>query len=64
MMAQFTGQDPALVRRSVRSSTAVAATLEQMQRPLDVAYRYGVIPQRFDVSVLLAPGFPLEKRAR
>jgi NitT/TauT family transport system substrate-binding protein len=62
MMAQFTGQDPALVRRSVRSNTAVTATLEQMQRPLDVAYKYGVIPQRFDVSALLAPGFPLERR--
>ena len=64
MMAQFTGQDPALVRRAVRSTTAVTATLEQLQRPLDVAYKYGVIAQRFDASAVLAPGFPLEKRGR
>jgi NitT/TauT family transport system substrate-binding protein len=64
MMAQFTGQDPALVRRAVRSTTAVSVTIEQLQRPLDIAYKYGIIPQRFDASAVLAAGFPLEKRAR
>jgi len=59
MMAQFTGADPALMRRAVRSTTAVSATLDELQRPLDFAYKYGLIPQRFDSSAVLAPGFPL-----
>jgi ABC-type nitrate/sulfonate/bicarbonate transport system substrate-binding protein len=64
MMAQFTGQDPALVRRAIRSTTAVSVTIEQLQRPLEIAYKYGIIPQRFDASAVLAAGFPLEKRGR
>ena len=64
MMAQFTGQEPALMRRAVRSQTAVTVAIEDLQRPLDFAYKYGLISQRFDASVLLAPGFPLAKSSR
>jgi ABC-type nitrate/sulfonate/bicarbonate transport system substrate-binding protein len=61
MMAEFTGADPALLRRAARSTTAVTVSLEELQRPLDVAYKYGIIPQRFDAGAVVAPSFPLAK---
>lgn len=59
LMAKFTGQDPAAVRSSVRATSAVTVSLPELQRPLDFAAKYKLLPQRFDVRDMLAPGFPL-----
>jgi NitT/TauT family transport system substrate-binding protein len=59
MVAAFSGQDPALLGRGVRSVTAETVTLADLQRPLDFAYKNGLLEKTFDVSGILAPGFPL-----
>lgn len=59
LVAKFTSQEPAQVRSSVRATSAVTVSLPELQRPLDFAARYKLIPQSFDVQKMLAPGFPL-----
>jgi NitT/TauT family transport system substrate-binding protein len=59
LVANFTGQDPAQVRSSVRATSAISVNLAELQRPLDFAARYKLIPQSFDVRQMLAPGFPI-----
>ena len=59
LIAKFSGQEPEQVRNSVRATSAVTVTLPELQRPLDFAVRYGLIPKAFDVHEMLAPGFPL-----
>lgn len=61
LVAAFTGQDATLLRRSIRSITATAATLDELQRPLDFGYKCGVIAPHIDLPGLLAPGFPLAR---
>jgi len=58
LVARFTGADPAQVRNSVRATSAVTVNLSELQRPLDFASRYNLIPKSFDVREMLAPGFP------
>jgi len=43
----------------VRATTAITCSLAQLQKPLDFAYKYQLIPKQFDVREMLAPGFPL-----
>lgn len=62
LVATFTGQEPAQVRSSIRATNAVAVTLPEMQRPLDFAYKYGLIDRRLEIGAMLAPGFPIAAR--
>jgi NitT/TauT family transport system substrate-binding protein len=59
LVAGFTGQDPALIARGVRSTMAETITLADVQQPLDFAFKNGLIDKTFDVSALLAPSVPL-----
>jgi NitT/TauT family transport system substrate-binding protein len=53
MVAAFTGLDPAVLGRGIRSTTAERITLADLQRPLDFALKNGIIERSFDVSGLL-----------
>lgn len=53
MVAQFTGQDPAVVAKGVRSVTAESISVADVQRPLDIAVKYGIIDKPFDASGLI-----------
>lgn len=59
LVANFTGQDPAQVRTSVRATSAISVNLAELQKPLDFAVKYKLIPHAFDVRTMLAPGFAL-----
>jgi NitT/TauT family transport system substrate-binding protein len=59
MVAAFTGQDATLLGRGIRSTTAESLALIDLQRPLDFAYKYGIIAERFDLSGILASSVPL-----
>lgn len=59
LVAKFTGQDPAQVKSSIRATSAITVSLSELQRPLDFAAKYKLIPQAFDVRQMLAPGYPL-----
>lgn len=61
LVAGFTGQDAALLRRSVRSITATTVTMAELQRPLDFGYKCGVIEPHIDLRGLLAASFPLAR---
>jgi NitT/TauT family transport system substrate-binding protein len=61
MVAKFSGQDPALVSHSVRSITAESITLADVQKPLDFAYKYGIIDKTFDASAVLAASMPMTR---
>jgi len=62
-VAKYTGQDPAQDKSSVRATSSIAVTLPELQRPLDFAVKYKLIPQAFDIRSILAPGFPLADRS-
>ncbi len=62
LVATFSGLDPALLQHSVRSITADAITLADVQRPIDFAYKYGIIDKPFDASAVLAAGVPISRR--
>jgi NitT/TauT family transport system substrate-binding protein len=64
LVASFTGQEPAQVAHAIRSISAESVTLADLQAPLDFALKYGIVTRGFDVSGLLAPGFPLAKGSR
>lgn len=53
LVSQFTGQNPATIASGVRSITAETFVLADVQKPLDVAVRYGVIEKPFDVAGLI-----------
>jgi NitT/TauT family transport system substrate-binding protein len=55
MVAAYSGQDPALLRRGVRSVTTQSVTLAEIQRPLDFAFTSGFIDRHYDARPLLAP---------
>jgi NitT/TauT family transport system substrate-binding protein len=61
LVATFSGQDPALLARGVRSLMAESITLADVQRPLDFAVKSGLIDKTFDVRELLAASVPLTK---
>jgi NitT/TauT family transport system substrate-binding protein len=61
MVAAFSGQDPALLGSGVRSVTAESVSLTDLQRPLDFAYKNGLLEKNFDVTGILAAGFPLTR---
>jgi NitT/TauT family transport system substrate-binding protein len=61
MVAQFTGQDPSVLGRGIRSITAESLTLGDIQRPIDFAVKYGIMEKRFEASEILAPGVPVSR---
>jgi NitT/TauT family transport system substrate-binding protein len=61
LVAGFTGQDPTLIGRGIRSTTAETISLLDVQRPLDFAYRYGIIDRHFDAGGILARSVPLSR---
>jgi len=61
MVAAFSGQDPALLSRGVRSITADSVSLDNVQKPLDFAYKYGVIDQPYDARAILAASVPMTR---
>jgi NitT/TauT family transport system substrate-binding protein len=61
LVAGFTGQDPALIARGVRSTMADNLTLADVQRPLDFAVKNGLVERAFDVTGLLAPSVQLSR---
>ena len=61
MVAGFTKQDPAQLRHGVRSITADAISLADLQRPLDFAVKAGILERTFDVSGILASSVPLTR---
>jgi NitT/TauT family transport system substrate-binding protein len=62
MVAAFTGQEPAVVARSIRSVTAESVALADLQLPLDFAVKSGIIDKPFELTGLLAPSVPLNRR--
>ncbi len=54
LVAQFSGQDPALLGKGVRSVLAGNISIAEVQRPLDFAFKNGVIDQRYDAKSVLA----------
>jgi ABC-type nitrate/sulfonate/bicarbonate transport system substrate-binding protein len=61
LVAAFTGQDPALLGRGVRTVIAESITLAEVQKPLDFAFKYGVIDQHYDVAPILAASMPMSR---
>lgn len=61
MVAQFTKQDPAQIRAGVRTILAESVALADVQKPLDFAFKYGVIDKRYDAQSMLAPSVPMSK---
>jgi NitT/TauT family transport system substrate-binding protein len=61
LVAGFTGADPALIARGVRSISAESVTLGDIQRPIDFAFKYGLIDRRFDAREILAPSVPVSR---
>lgn len=61
LVAAFSGQDPALLARGVRSVMADSITLADVQRPLDFAVKSGLLEKPFDVKGLLAASVPFAK---
>jgi NitT/TauT family transport system substrate-binding protein len=54
LVAAFTGQDPAIVARGIRSVTDETLAVADVQRPLDFAVKYGLLSKGFHASALLA----------
>jgi ABC-type nitrate/sulfonate/bicarbonate transport system substrate-binding protein len=61
MVASFSGQDPAVLARGIRSTSAETVALSDFQRPLDFAVKYGIIDHTFDLTGLLAPSVTLSR---
>lgn len=61
MVAKFSGQDPTLLKNGVRSITAESITLADVQKPLDFAYKYGIVDKDFDARLVLASSMPMTR---
>ena len=59
MVAQFTKQDPAQVRAGVRTVIAENITLADVQKPLDFAFKYGMMDKQYDARVMLSKFMPM-----
>jgi NitT/TauT family transport system substrate-binding protein len=61
MVAQFTKQDPAQVRAGVRTIIAEDITIADVQKPLDFAYKFGLIDKPYDARPMLSQYVPMSK---
>lgn len=59
IVAQFSAQDPALLRAGVRSTLAEAISVADVQKPLDFAFAHGIIDKQYDARAVLAPVVPM-----
>jgi NitT/TauT family transport system substrate-binding protein len=59
IVAQFSSQDPALLRAGVRSTLAETISLADVQKPLDFAFAHGIIDKQYDARAVLAPVVPM-----
>jgi NitT/TauT family transport system substrate-binding protein len=59
MVAQFTKQDPAQLREGVRTIVSTGISMADVQKPLDFAYKYGVIDKQYEAKALLSPYVPM-----
>jgi NitT/TauT family transport system substrate-binding protein len=55
MVAKFSGQDPSVLGAGVRSVIAESIALPDVQKPLDFAYKYGVIDKSYDARLMISP---------
>jgi NitT/TauT family transport system substrate-binding protein len=55
MVAKFSGQDPAVIGAGVRSVIGETITLADVQKPLDFAFKYGVIDKTYEAGAMLSP---------
>jgi NitT/TauT family transport system substrate-binding protein len=61
LVAAFSGQDPSLLGHGVRTVIAESITLADVQKPLDFAFKYGVIDQHYDAGPMLAASVPMSR---
>jgi len=61
MVAQFSKQDPTQIRAGVRTVLAESVSLADIQKPLDFAFRNGVIDKQYDAKVMLSSFVPMTK---
>jgi len=60
MVAEFTKQDPNQLRAGVREVIGEHVTLADIQKPLDFAFKYGVIDRQYDARALLSSVMPMQ----
>lgn len=61
MVAQFTKQDPAQIGSGVRTIIAESVSLADVQKPLDFAFKNGVIDKQYDAKAMLSSFVPMTK---
>lgn len=61
LVAQFTGTEAAVIARGIRSIAAESITLADVQRPIEFAFKYGLIDRLFDAKEILASSVPIAK---
>jgi NitT/TauT family transport system substrate-binding protein len=61
MVAQFSKQDPTQIKEGVRTILAESVSLSDIQKPLDFAFKNGVIDKQYDAKALLSPFVPMTK---
>jgi ABC-type nitrate/sulfonate/bicarbonate transport system substrate-binding protein len=61
MVAEFTKQDPSQVRAGIREVIGERVSIANVQKPLDFAFKYGVIDRQYDARALLASVLPMSK---
>lgn len=59
MVAQFTKQDPAQIRAGVRTIIADSITVADVQKPLDFAFRFGLVDKHYDARTMLSQYVPM-----
>jgi NitT/TauT family transport system substrate-binding protein len=61
IVAQFSSQDPALLRAGVRSTLAEAVSVADVQKPLDFAFAHGIVDKQYDARSVLSPFVPMKR---
>jgi ABC-type nitrate/sulfonate/bicarbonate transport system substrate-binding protein len=64
MVSKFSGQNPATVAAGVRTIIGEQITMADVQKPLDFAYRHGVVDRHYDADAMLSQFAPLLTKAR
>jgi NitT/TauT family transport system substrate-binding protein len=61
LVAAFSAQDPVQLAHGVRTVIATTISLADVQRPLDFAFKYGIIDQRYNAKAMLAASVPMTR---
>jgi NitT/TauT family transport system substrate-binding protein len=59
MVSKFSGQNPAMVAAGVRTIIGEQITTADVQKPLDFAYRHGVVDKQYDAKAMLSQFVPM-----